>query len=210
MRKYLFSSRLSVVAILGGYIAYHQAGGIWLNMWLTPGQQYQRLMNQQRYEDAAAHAVDPLQKGTALYMAGKFKEAASVYGAISSAEALYNRANSYVMQGMYGEAIAGYERVLQQRPDWPEARDNMALAKLRKEKMAPPEDDAGGTGGQLGADKIVFDDRNMNKASASNEPSQSGGLSQNEQLALWLRKVETKPADFLRLKFSYQLSRQEK
>lgn len=210
MTRHLFAIIFAAVAVLGGYGAYRQAGSSLINMWFTPAQQYQHQMDKQRYEAAAACAVDPLQKGTALYMGGKFKEAASVYGAISSAEALYNRANSYVMQGMYDEAIASYQRVLQLRPSWKEASDNLALARQRKDKIAPPADDAGGTGGQLGADEIVFDDRNMDKASVSNEPSQGGGLSQNEQLALWLQKVETKPADFLRLKFSYQLNRQEK
>jgi Ca-activated chloride channel family protein len=34
-------------------------------------------------------------------------------------------------------------------------------------------------------------------------------LSDDELKALWLRRVETKPADFLRAKFAYQLGRQD-
>lgn len=94
---------------------------------------------------------------------------------------------------------------------WKEAEENLELARLRKEKMAPPEDDYGGTGGKLGADEIVFDKRKSGKSSEPKETeSENSKLSENEQRALWLRNVQTKPGDFLRLKFSYQLNTKEK
>ena len=81
----------------------------------------------------------------------------------------------------------------------------------RRDRLTPPDDDAGGTGGQLEADAIVFDNRAKN-ASQTQEVDMGEGdkLSDEELRALWLRRVQTKPADFLRAKFSYQLSQQEK
>jgi len=42
------------------------------------------------------------------------------------------------------------------------------------------------------------------------EVDQGAPLSEEELRALWLREVETRPADFLRAKFAYQLSRSER
>jgi Ca-activated chloride channel family protein len=77
--------------------------------------------------------------------------------------------------------------------------------------LTPPEDDAGGTGGQLEADAIVFDNR-AKTASQTQEVDVGAGdqLSDDELRALWLRRVQTQPADFLRAKFNYQLSQSEK
>ena len=58
----------------------------------------------------------------------------------------------------YEEAIGSYEQALQMEPGWAEAEQNRDLARARKDRLAPPESDDGGTGGQLEADEIVFDD----------------------------------------------------
>ncbi len=115
------------------------------------------------------------------------------------------------MSGKYDDAIKSYERALQRLPDWTAAQVNRSIAVARRDRMAPPEDDAGGTGGQLEADEIVFDDRAKN-ASGQQEVDVGKGdkLSDEELRTLWLRRVQTKPADFLRVKFGYQLSRQRK
>lgn len=176
---------------------------------VTPAQEFQYYFNKKEYIKAADIGGDPLQKGVALYLAGEFKEAAAVFGSSGSPETVYNRGNSYVMLGKYDLAIADYEEVLQEKPDWKEASDNLDLARLRKKKMAPPEDDSGGTGGKLGADEIVIGDRNIKSSAGDdgeNQTEEGSQLSKNEQQALWLKKVQTKPADFLRLKFSYQLT----
>jgi hypothetical protein len=42
---------------------------------------------------------------------------------------------------------------------WREAKANRDLAEARRQRLEPPKDDAGDTGGQLEAEEIVFDDR---------------------------------------------------
>ncbi|MCK5679849.1 tetratricopeptide repeat protein [bacterium] len=175
------------------------------DLFITPDQRGRLMMAENNYKEAAKVFLDPMQRGTALYRNGDFKEAAAAFGQDESAKALYNRANALLMLGKYDAAISNYEQVLFLKPDWLEARKNLALARARKEKIKPPEDDAGGTGGKLEADEIVFDKR-ANKASNNAQEQVAGGeqLSDQEMRAMWLRRVETKPADFLRAKFLYQ------
>jgi len=175
------------------------------DLFLTPDQQGRLLMARDDFKGAAKAYQEAIQRGTALYRNGDFKTAAAAFGRDASTEAVYNRANSQLMSGNYDAAIAGYEKALSLKPGWLEAEENLALARVRKEKMKPPEDDAGGTGGQLEADEIVFDKR-AGKGSDDQKEIIEGGeqLSDQEMRAMWLRRVDTKPADFLRAKFSYQ------
>ncbi len=175
------------------------------DLFLSPDQQGRRLMAKQDFKAAAKIFEDPMQRGTALYRDGDFKAAAATFGRDASVEALYNRSNSELMSGKYDAAIAGYEQVLNQKSDWLEAEENLALARVRKEKMAPPDDDAGGTEGKLPPDEIVFDKRAANKTGDQKETVQGGGQATDQEMrAIWLRRVQTEPADFLRAKFSYQ------
>ena len=62
-----------------------------------------------------------------------------------------------------------------------------------------------GTGGMLGADEIVFSDA-KSPPSAGEEETGGAPLSDEELRSIWLRQVQTKPADFLRAKFNYQFA----
>jgi Ca-activated chloride channel family protein len=190
--------------------AWKSAGGSFANLWLTPDQQGARLLARQHYAEAAKHFHDPLWQGTALYRDGQFKEAAAAFARVDSPEAAFDRGNALLMHGKYGDAIASSDRALQRRPDWREAKANRDLAEARRQMLQPPKDDAGGTGGQLQADEIVFDDRPQQSEDSKEVEVVTGGQMSDEQLqALWLRRVQTKPADFLRAKFAYQLSRRQ-
>ena len=175
------------------------------DLFFTPDQRGQLLMAKQDFKAAAKVFQEPMQRGTALYRSGDFKAAATAFGRGDSVEAIYNRSNSQLMSGEYDVAIAGYEKALSLKPSWSKAEENLALARARKEKMAPPDDDAGGTEGQLEADEIVFDQRAAKGADDQKEVIQDGEMGADQELrAMWLRRVQTKPADFLKVKFSYQ------
>ncbi len=158
------------------------------------------------YAAAADAFQNPMRRGAALYKDGQFEQALKVFNTITSPKGMFNRGNCQVMLGKYDAAIELYDRTIKQRPDWKDALENRDLAIARKALMAPPDDDAGGTGGKLEADEIVFDDRAKNSKNEEVIEAGTGDqLSDDEMRALWLRKVQTKPADFLRNKFSYQL-----
>ena len=58
------------------------------------------------------------------------------------------------------------------------------------------------------ADEIVFEPGASDDPGGESEVSEEEGapLSDDQLQALWLRRVQTKPADFLRAKFAYQLA----
>ena len=183
----------------------------WADLWFTPDQQGQRLMDQREYQRAASKFTTPERIGTALFLAGDFDKAASVLGRSASAEAHYNRGNAHVMLGEYDAAIEAYQSALGKRPDWLEAEQNLEIATLRKQALAPPEDDFGGTGGMLEADEYVFDESGRVNKSSSEQVIDAADqqLSEDAMRAMWLRKVETRPADFLAARFNYQLATRE-
>jgi Ca-activated chloride channel family protein len=165
-------------------------------------------MARRHFAEAVRHFSNPIWQGAALYRDGHFKEAAAAFARVDSPEAAFDRGNALLMHGKYSDAIASYDRALQQRQDWREAEANRVLAEARRQMLEPPKDDAGGTGGQMKPDEIVFDDRPQQSGDSKEVEVVTGGQMSDEQLqALWLRRVQTKPADFLRAKFAYQLSR---
>ena len=208
--------RLALLAVLllavGAALswAWSAAGGSFANLWLTPDQQGQRQLARGQYAEAARRFRDPLWQGVALYRDGQLKEAAAAFARVTSVAAVFNRGNALLMHGKYAEAIASYDQALQLRPNWPEARANRDLAEARRKQLTPPEDDAGGTGGQLEADAYTFDNRPQQSGDTKEVEVVAGeNLSETQVQALWLRRVQTKPADFLRAKFAYQYGRQQ-
>lgn len=173
----------------------------WAGLWFTPNQQGQRKFERNEFAAAAQTFRDPMWQGAAWYRAGEFEKAAQAFSRRDSAEAFYNQGNAHVMLGKYDTAIANYNRALEKRPDWKEAVDNRALAAARAKMV---EQKGGDMGDQLiGADKIVFD---KNAKNEGQETEVAGGkvLSDQQIQALWLRRVQTRPADFLKAKFAYQ------
>ena len=183
----------------------------WTDMWLNPDQQGQRLMDKGEYQQAAGKFTTPEHIGAALFLAGDFEKAVSVLDRSTSAEAHYNRGNANIMLGQYDAAIDAYQSALSKRPEWPEAEQNLQIATLRKQALAPPDDDFGGTGGMLEADELVFDlNPGQNKSSGEQViDAADQQLGEDAMRAMWLRKVETRPADFLAIRFSYQLAIRE-
>ncbi len=169
---------------------------------LTADQQGYRLFKQGNYQEAAEHFNEPLWLGAAYFRAGQYEEAAGVFAGYDTAETAYNQATSLVMLGKYEAAVARYERALALEPGWGEAETNLEIAKSRARALK--KEGGNMTGGQLGADDFVFE-KGKSSPEAENEQIQGGGdMSDAEMRAIWLRNVQTKPADFLRVKFAYQ------
>ncbi len=196
-----------VTALLGLLWAWSAAGRSFAGMWLTPDQQGAWLMGRRRYEEAARRFRAPMRQGAAWYRAGRFKEAAAAFARPDSARAAYDRGNALVMAGKYADAVASYDRALELRPDWPRAKENRALAQARLAMLAPPSHGSEGTE-QVKPDEVAFDDRA--KVAGAKRVETTGSTPNDADVqALWLRRVQTKPADFLRAKFAYQLSRRQ-
>ncbi len=179
------------------------------SIWLTKDQQGDRLMQQEQFAEAAETYEDPFRRGIALYRDGQFKEAAAAFARRDDADSAFNRGDALMLLGEYDEAIASFERAIQFRPEWTEAKQNRDIALARRDLIKPADDDAGGTGGQLEADEIVFDNLAKNSSNTQEVEGPSGqSLSDEELRQLWLQRVQTNPGDFLKSKFAYQLARQ--
>jgi Ca-activated chloride channel family protein len=178
----------------------------WTDMWFTSDQQAQHLAHSGNHAEAAQLFTDPMRSGTEWYRAGEFERAAAEFGRLESAGAYFNRGNALVFLGKYEAAIGAYEYALRAQPDWTEAEENLQLATVRMDRLARPEDDAGGTGGMLEADEIVFDlDAKSSPGQGEQTVDEETGLRDDQLRELWLRRVETRPADFLAARFAYQL-----
>lgn len=197
----------SLVLMLGLALTASPAAAVEpINWFLTLDQQGDRLMRAGRFAEAAARYQDPMREGTAWYRAGEFAKAVAAFARVPTAAGAFDRGNAQLLLGKYDEAITSYGRALELQPGWREAEENRTLAVARKARLAPPEDDAGGTGGQLAPDAIVMGD---DRQGGTQEVDATGGerLSDAGVRALWLRQVETRPADFLRAKFADQAAR---
>lgn len=178
----------------------------WTGWWLTPDQRGQRLFRDKQYRQAAEAFTDPEWQGAAWYRAGEFEQAAQAFARGSSPEARFNAGNAWMLLGKYEQAIAEYERALKLRPDWKAAEENRALAKARAKLRETQGGDLGDQ--QEGADEVVFD---LNKERGGQDTQIAGeqAASDNAVQAIWLRRVQTNPADFLRSKFAYQSALQQ-
>lgn len=175
----------------------------WWRFWFTPDQQGQRLMNHGHFQAAAETFRDPMRQGVAWFRAGRFAKAEQAFARVETPAAEFNRGNCLIMRGNYEEAVKRFERALALNPEFEDARINRQIA-LARAKLV--EKKGGHMGDQkIGADEIVFD---KNKKSGGQETEIEGSqpLSDSAMQALWLRRVQTRPADFLKVKFAYQLA----
>lgn len=92
-------------------------------------------------EDQRRHAQ--LAEGVEAYRSGDFIAAEEAWRDLPGAEAAYNRGNALAKQGRYDEAMAEYDRALQQRPgmrDAVENRQRVEQARKRKPPQSRPQD----------------------------------------------------------------------
>lgn len=169
---------------------------------LTPDQQGHRLFERGEFAEAANRFTDPMWRGVALFRQGEFKESSGIFAGMDTAEAAFNHGNALVMQGQYDAAVERYARALELRRDWADATNNHEIALARAAMLK--QEGGEGTGGMLGADDIVFT-QGKSPQGAGDEQTEGGEAMSDEELrAVWLRQVQTKPADFLAAKFAYQ------
>ena len=169
---------------------------------LTPDQQAYRSYARGEFAVAAERFSDPMWRGVALFRQGEFEKSAETFVGVDTADAAFNQGNSLLMLGQYDAAAARYSRALELRPEWDAAISNREIALARAAMLKQEGGDM--TGGMLGADDIVFT-KGQTPPGGGDELSDEGAARSDEELrAIWLRQVQTKPADFLAAKFAYQ------
>ena len=200
-------NKSKVLAVMAGMclvlISLPLATGHW--PLVTGDQQGYRMFRQENYTEATERFTDPMWKGVSLFRSGDFKEASGVFAGFDTAEGAFNHGNALVMLGKYEDAVTRYQRALELKPGWELAAVNLEIALGRAKQVETKGGDM--TGGQMGADEITFE-KGKPPAGAGKEQIEGGEpMSDDAMRALWLRRVQTRPADFLKSKFAYQVSR---
>lgn len=169
-----------------------------IDLWLTPDQQARRAFENGEFEKAAALFTDPMWRGVALYRAARYDAAQQAFAQVNSPESAFNQGNALAQRRRLSAAAAFYTQALQERPDWKEAKDNLALMQAL---IARQEKDGEEEAPDQRPDKIEFD----------KDKDQKGGKEMQalaEQNAeTWMRNIQTSPTALLARKFMLQVER---
>jgi len=174
-------------------------------LFITADQAGYKAYEKKDYLEAAENFENIAFRATSFYRAGEFKKAKAIYQNLSDNVGKYNLGNTFVMLGEYDSAIEAYELALKIDPDFKEAKENLIVAKARK-MLKEPENDGEQGVGELGADEIVFD----NKESKGVEDDSSAEQESGSGNPNWLDRLQTGPKDFLKNKFRFQYEMQER
>ena len=107
----------------------------WKKPFLNADQQGLEEYNASQYDAASSNFEDPAWKGAAQYREGNYAAAAETYGQLDTADGYYNQGNALARAGQLDAAIAAYDKALEKRPTFPDAKDNKALIEKLKEQQ---------------------------------------------------------------------------
>jgi Ca-activated chloride channel family protein len=96
----------------------------WQSMWRNNDQRADELFQQGKHEAAAELFDNPDWKAASQYRADDFAAAFENWQQSDDEDAAYNRANALAGLGRYEEALAGYDKLLEQNPGHADARYN--------------------------------------------------------------------------------------
>jgi Ca-activated chloride channel family protein len=131
------------------------ASSTWSNLWSTPEQRAQQLLDSQQAAAAAPLFNDPRRRGYAQLRAGQYAQAAKSLAPLHDADSLYNRGNALAHTGQLRDALAAYDAALKQSPgngDIAHNRDLVARA-LQKQQPQSRKGGSGGNGSHNGSGK---------------------------------------------------------
>lgn len=121
-----------------------RAGG-WSNLWLTPDQQGQRLLDAGHPARAAQRFEDPRRRAYADLKAHRYTAAAKLLAPFKDPQSEYNRGNALARSGRLRAALDAYDAALKGAPSDRDIRHNRDLVAraLRKRHEQPHRQGAG-------------------------------------------------------------------
>ena len=96
----------------------------WQSLWSNSDQQGMQFYQQGEHQQAAEMFSDEAWQATAKYRAGDYAAAAEAWQRLDGADAAYNHAGALAQQGLFEEALAAYDSLLERNPDHQDARFN--------------------------------------------------------------------------------------
>ena len=197
------SAALAVVFILPP--ATDQSRFSWMDLWLTHDQQGRYYFERGEYQKAAAKFEDPMWKGLAFSRAGNYEDALNAFALSDSAEAWYNQGNALAHMGKYPDAVQAYQQALARRHSWPEAEKNLALVEsLIPKKENKDKEEEQEVAPNLPPDQVKFDE----KGKKGKQVQIQAKLDPKKMAEIWMRNIQTTPADFLRRRFAVQAAQE--
>ena len=196
---------IACVAAGLAYCSWFADGYSMINLWLTPDQQGRYYFEKRDYAAAAKRFQDPLWKGIAYYRSKNFEAAVEQFARVDTVEGYFNLGDAYAHLGQLEQAVTSYEEALRRKPNDRAARENRDLVEslIQKKKKAkekeeePPE----GQKPTYNPDEIKFDEKGKKGKKVEVDQAE---LSAEQIQQVWMRRLQTTPSDFLRLKFAAQ------
>lgn len=174
------------------------------NLWLTNDQQGRYYFEEGNYKKAAEKFEDIMWKGVSFYKSEKYDDAINQFALMNNAEGNFLLGNSYALTKSYELAKNSYKDAIAQRNNFYEAEYNLKLVeqiikKIEEEKKK--DDEERSSDPHYTPDEIVFD--------KDNDKGKEGEIDKlkikKENMAdIWMRNIQTSPADFLQRKFYQQ------
>lgn len=173
----------------------------WLDLWMTPDQQGRYYFQRVDYKKAAEKFEDPLWRGLGSARAGDYDAALNAFALSDTAEAWYNQGDALAHMNKYSEAVAAYQQALARRPHWKDAEDNLALV---RSLIPPPKDDKKDEQQeQEEAPNLPPDQTKFDKKGKQGKRTRMN-VKPETMADIWMRNIQTTPADFLRRRFAIQ------
>lgn len=143
----------------------------WSDLWQTPDQQGEALLDAGQPAQAAGRFKDPRRRAYADLQAGRYPEAAKLLAPFTDAQSEYNRGNALAKAGQLQAALAAYDAALQQKPGDKDTRHNRDLVEraLRQQHQSPQSSSHNGRRGSQGAGS-----QGQQPSSAAGQQSGSG------------------------------------
>lgn len=159
----------------------------WSNLWSSPEQRAAKQFEEQQFDTLIENAPDASWRGLGEFRKGEFEAAAKSFGeqreqaqnaglATEAERAMYNQANSHVLQENYQEALSVFDELLESNPLHADAKHNRDIAQqLLEQQQQEQQQQESGEQGEQGEQG----DENQSE-SGDNQDQQSEGEQQSE------------------------------
>jgi Ca-activated chloride channel family protein len=138
-RAVLWTGQLCVAALVSRPVLAAGAPSVWSDLWRTPDQQGQALLDAGQPAQAAERFHDPRRRAYADLEAGRYDAAARQLAPLKDAQSEYNRGNALARSGSLQAALTAYDAALQQAPADGDIRHNRDLVAraLQQQRQSP-------------------------------------------------------------------------
>lgn len=152
----------------------------WDNLWSRPDQRAAKLIAADDAAGAAELFEDPEWKGAAAYRAGDYEDSLAALEGLDGLVAKYNRGNARARLGLFDEAIAAYDEVLERDPEHRDARHNRDLLREQQNQQQQQQQQGDGEAQQDGDQSEQSGSDQQDDASDS-ESKQSESANESQQ-----------------------------